>query len=295
MQLTVQHTIRCFYTEAVQEGHYELRLQPLSDGRQTCSWFELQLEPHVPIFEDEQQEGKVHRFRILFSHASVHVQTFAGVINSSDDPLLKLPLGEEDWGFYAQEKVRRLYREYLVATPLVPLVDELDTIVRLAQDRAEARSAAAFLISLVGLLHRARERALVRGLEAVTPPSSTDFKRSISQKLIHLMVAICRRCHIPARCVSGYLVSEKETSGKATMQENSHIHIDGMHLWVECLLPNEEWYGFDIINDLVVNDHYVKVHHGRDYRDVMPFKGLYRGLAEKRIETEVWVRKETGS
>ena len=65
-----------------------------------------------------------------------------------------------------------------------------------------------------------------------------------------------------------------------------------MHAWVECLLPDGKWQGFDPTNNLVADSHYIKVQAGRDYADVAPVRGIYRGSAEQNMETAVEVRKE---
>src|ERR687885_117713 len=49
------------------------------------------------------------------------------------------------------------------------------------------------------------------------------------------------------------------------------------HAWVEAYTPTHGWRGFDPTNNLVADEHYVKVGVGRDYNDVPPTRGTYRG------------------
>src|SRR5262249_13810873 len=67
---------------------------------------------------------------------------------------------------------------------------------------------------------------------------------------------------------------------------------DAMHAWVECLLPNERWCGFDPTNNLLANDHYIKVHHGRDYGDVPPVRGVYHGPQAHSLDVSGRVLRE---
>ena len=45
--------------------------------------------------------------------------------------------------------------------------------------------------------------------------------------------------------------------------------------------------GFDPTNDLLVNDFFVKVAMGRDYRDVSPVRGVYRGSQRSEMSVNV--------
>ena len=62
------------------------------------------------------------------------------------------------------------------------------------------------------------------------------------------------------------------------------------HAWVECHLPELGWVGFDATNDSLAGQGHVPLAVGRDYRDVAPTSGVFRGGGESRIEVEVHVR-----
>lgn len=67
---------------------------------------------------------------------------------------------------------------------------------------------------------------------------------------------------------------------------------NAMHAWIECLLPDGQWHGFDPTNNIVTNDHYIKVHHGLDYGAVTPIRGLYHGPFAHNLEVAVQVFRE---
>src|SRR5699024_11693841 len=50
------------------------------------------------------------------------------------------------------------------------------------------------------------------------------------------------------------------------------------HAWVE-IEDNGYWYGLDPTNMLIVNDHHIKISHGRDYKDCTINQGLFIGNA----------------
>src|SRR5262249_55340007 len=97
------------------------------------------------------------------------------------------------------------------------------------------------------------------------------------QDFAHLMIAWLRSFGVPARYVSGYIHRPDKESQS--------------HAWCEVWLPDLGWLGLDPTHDRVVNDHYIKVAIGRDYTDVPPNKGIYRGS----VQEEIFVRVETRS
>jgi transglutaminase-like putative cysteine protease len=59
------------------------------------------------------------------------------------------------------------------------------------------------------------------------------------------------------------------------------------HAWCELLFPSAGWIGFDPANRTIVSADFVKVAVGRDFRDVPPNRGVYRGNAEESIDVKV--------
>lgn len=92
-----------------------------------------------------------------------------------------------------------------------------------------------------------------------------DIKRGVCQDFAHLFIGICRAQGIAARYVSGYLHQGVGYHGDAFL-----------HAWVEVLIPNVGWIGFDPTNNLLADEHYIKISHGVDYNDCTPIKGALR-------------------
>jgi len=99
--------------------------------------------------------------------------------------------------------------------------------------------------------------------------------KGVCQDFTHLMIAVLRSFGVPARYVSGYI-------HRANRDSQSHA-------WCEAWLPELGWVGLDPTNDCLIAEHFVKVAVGRDFTDVPPNKGVYRG----RVEEEIHVRVET--
>jgi transglutaminase-like putative cysteine protease len=91
------------------------------------------------------------------------------------------------------------------------------------------------------------------------------------------MIAVLRSFHVPARYVSGYIHRENKESQS--------------HAWVEVWVGTGGWIGFDPTNNCLVNDDFIKVAMGRDYTDVPPNRGIYRGRGEESISVRVETRQ----
>jgi transglutaminase-like putative cysteine protease len=111
-------------------------------------------------------------------------------------------------------------------------------------------------------------------------------RRGVCQDFAHIFIALTRPLGIPARYVSGYLFRE---AGNESAAE------DATHAWVEAFLPDVGWVGFDPANNLIAEQHHIRVAIGRDYADVPPTRGVYKGAAVVRSELAVAVRVEAAS
>jgi transglutaminase-like putative cysteine protease len=61
------------------------------------------------------------------------------------------------------------------------------------------------------------------------------------------------------------------------------------HAWVEAYLGELGWVAFDPTNNLEGCDRHVRVALGRDYADVPPTRGVYKGDAESELSVLVTV------
>jgi transglutaminase-like putative cysteine protease len=95
------------------------------------------------------------------------------------------------------------------------------------------------------------------------------------------MIAICRRLGIPSRYVSGYLYHRRN--------DHDRSQADATHAWLEVWLPELQWVGIDPTNNIWTSERHIRVAIGRDYADVPPTRGVYRGPAQEHLEVAVAV------
>ena len=296
MRLRAIHTTHYVYPSPVRQSHNELRLMPLSDDDQACLDFRLTVAPSAPTFAYDLPTGRVHHFNHHTPHDELTIVAESLTVTHRHNPFDGLQLLENDRKFYRQERVRQDYAEYLMPTHRVPLIPEADRIAGVALKQTGG-STASFLIGLTRVLYRVCQYRPGATHVNTTLSQFLENNAGVCQDFAHLMLAVCRRQGIPARYVSGYLYNgeKSEPDSDADMQNHARTLIggDAMHAWVECLLPDGRWRGFDPTNNLLTNASYIKVHYGRDYGDVPPVRGLYRGAAATVLSVGVRVVKDT--
>jgi transglutaminase-like putative cysteine protease len=118
---------------------------------------------------------------------------------------------------------------------------------------------------------------------AVSTPLIEAFeaRRGVCQDFAHIMIAVSRHWGVPARYVSGYLYHRRQDKDRSSP--------DATHAWMEAYLPSFGWVGFDPTNKIVVADRHVRVAVGRDYADVPPTRGTFKGDVESELGVAVRV------
>jgi len=134
-----------------------------------------------------------------------------------------------------------------------------------------------FILSVSHHIHLHFEYARDITLASSPIDDVLDHGKGVCQDFAHLMIAILRSFGVPARYVSGYIHRP---------HKDSHSHA-----WCEAWLPDVGWLGIDPTNDCITHDHFVKVATGRDFTDVPPNKGVYRGRADETISVRVETRQ----
>ena len=99
------------------------------------------------------------------------------------------------------------------------------------------------------------------------------------------MIALIRTLGIPCRYVSGYM--HQRTTDIKSGQDRSLP--DATHAWVEAFLPHLGWEGFDPTNNLLAHERHIRTALGRDYADVPPTHGIYRGRTKSELYVAVKV------
>lgn len=277
MKLQVVHRTHYSYADAVAQNYNELRLQPVSDAAQTCDSFILKILPATRLshFLDFYL-NYVHYFEIPEPHKALTIESVSRVNTSS----VSLP-DEADTAPMSRLpdclRMEKCY-DFLQGSTFVALSPE---VWKLALDALEGhkdvwRAAVAI-------------RRFIHANFSYTPKITTvnthvlevlKLRCGVCQDFAHLMLAMCRAIRIPARYVSGYLYNGPL---------DQLIGAQASHAWCEVYIPDLGWRGLDPTNDRAADQRFVKVATGRDYADIVPVKGHYKGTPNRTMSVDVQV------
>jgi transglutaminase-like putative cysteine protease len=110
------------------------------------------------------------------------------------------------------------------------------------------------------------------------------YQRSgVCQDFAHLMLACLRGMGLPARYVSGYLLTDPPP-GMARL-----MGVDASHAWVAAYSQQHGWVEFDPTNNQLADQRYITLAWGADFADVVPLRGVILGGGEQRMDVEVSV------
>jgi transglutaminase-like putative cysteine protease len=106
-------------------------------------------------------------------------------------------------------------------------------------------------------------------------------RRGVCQDFSHLALACLRAMHLPARYVSGYIL----TSPPPDLPKLAGA--DASHAWISVWAPDLGWTAFDPTNGLMPRDEHIAIAYGRDYDDVSPISGILLGGSEHSVSVGV--------
>jgi len=281
MRYTVRHITRFTYETPITESVMEARMQPRSDGFQRCVHFALTTMPQARVMTYPDHDGNaVHHFDIPARHSRLVLTAEALIDALPRDPLPE-SIGLEAWDRIDALAASGGWYEHLAPSPFAKPTGLLDAFA--AEVRPERT------VDPLRLLRRLM-RELNSRLEYRPKSTRVDSpidealaaRCGVCQDFAHIFIALARKLGIPARYVSGYLFprteSEIRTADHAT------------HAWVECYVPGLDWCGFDPTNNEDAGEGHIRVAVGRDYSDVPPTRGVYKGASAVRAELAVSVR-----
>jgi transglutaminase-like putative cysteine protease len=111
-----------------------------------------------------------------------------------------------------------------------------------------------------------------------TAAEALERGQGVCQDQAHALIALAQSRDMPARYVSGYLLSGDE--GRAD---------DATHAWAEIHLPALGWVGFDPANECCPDARYIRLGSGRDALAAAPIRGVSRGAGAETMDVTVSV------
>ena len=276
----IEHLSRYHYSRSPRQCVMMLCLKPQDDRGQQVLNFGIETDPAALLTSEQDGFGNTrHVFNLKGEHQDLEIIARSTVSPAPFSPLPRR-LGTGAWNEIRSWKDSFALWDFVHPSALTGPSSLLTQFVdrhgiQPGEDPLEG------LLRLSDTLHRCFRYV----------PGSTSVMSSIEQILTsgsgvcqdyaHTMIAIARSWRIPARYVSGYL----HLSG----MEGEQAPENATHAWVECLLPELGWVGFDPTNRCLADERHVRIAVGRDYRDVSPTRGVLRGGESTGIEVAVRV------
>lgn len=264
----------------------EVRLQPRSEGNQRCLSFTLDVTPPANITQYSDFTGNiVHHFDIAGSHKEVKV-TAQSTVQVQSMPAPR-PSEAGDWADLDALTANDDYWEMMLPSQFAHSNEALEELSR--ELKCERRGNPLDLLTQVnqGIYELF---AYVPNSTKVDSPIEEALltRQGVCQDFAHIMIALIRPLRVPCRYVSGYLFHREENGHKDRSLEGAS------HAWVEALVPGMGWIAFDPTNNLIGGDRHIRVAIGRDYADVPPTRGVYKGEAQSELSVAVTVSPSDG-
>jgi transglutaminase-like putative cysteine protease len=281
MFYSIRHITRFRYTAPVRESVMELRMQPRSEGPQALRSFQIATNPRAQLYAYTDHLGNaVYHFNVLRQHMELRIET-QSVVEMAAERERPAAADSLEWDRYNALNLSAEQFDLLEPSKFAHMSPALAAFMGargLARPSGDALSA---LKQLNSAIHDSF--AYESGVTEVHSPidDALGAKRGVCQDFAHIMIAIARAWGMPARYVSGYL----HHHGKA--QDRSAD--DATHAWLEAWLPSMGWIGFDPTNDILTGERHIRVAVGRDYADVPPTRGTFKGGAESELAISVTV------
>ena len=284
MKLHVLHRTHYAYRMPVRDSLNEIRLQPVETDHQKVESFTLKITPFTQLRHQlDFYHNHVHRFDILAPHNILEVEASSVVFTSQPiDPAegILVPLASmgrclEQAGCY----------DFLQPSTYVSL--DADAVAIAAQVTDGCVDAWSAVLAVKHFIHdKFQYQPAVTNVHTKMS-EALRLRQGVCQDFTHVMIGLCRALKIPARYVSGYLYN-----GPADKLKGAQAS----HAWLEVFIPGHDWVGVDPTNRLQTNERHVKIAVGRDYADVSPLRGTYRGTGERTLRVDVLVtRLDEGS
>lgn len=281
MFYSIRHITRFRYSSPVRESVMEIRMQPRSEGPQMLRSFQISTNPRSQLYAYTDHFGNaVYHFNVLKEHEELRIEAQAVIEIARAQPLPDA-LDTLEWSRFNSYNLTHDHFDLLEPsrftqpTPALAAFMETKALVKPQDDPLTA------LKVLNSTINEAFEYE--SGITQADSPIDHALSegRGVCQDFAHIMITIARSWGIPTRYVSGYLYHRPKTQDRSGP--------DATHAWIECYLPSLGWVGFDPTNNVVADERHIRAAVGRDYADVPPTRGTFKGGAQSELAIAVAV------
>ena len=289
MLLRVVHETRYTYAAPVVMAQHMAHLSPLTCTGQQVLAHNLQVTPAVEQMRAAKDTfGNTRQFFTLQSpHSNLHVVADSLVQTDAPQPLPPSGTWEAvaDGLRYQAGAPYEPAAEFAYTSPYVPRSHQFADYARsvFEADRPLLEASQALMVRI----HT--EMTYASGSTAVNTPALDALaqRKGVCQDFAHIMIGCLRSLGLPARYVSGYLLTHPP-EGQPRL-----IGADASHAWVQVYARGAGWVDFDPTNNRCglgrPGEDYVTLAIGRDFGDVSPLRGVIQGGGLPQLSVAVTV------
>ena len=291
MEFEITHVTNYKYGHSAAEAYGEARLTPPNLPSQRVLAHKIALDPKVGTSAyDDHYGNRVDFFSLPFRHDrltvrnEILVQTFpperpkeSMTLSIQESRQILNSALADIFHFTQPTRVTEITREsvqwakkYLRSG--LPIGEALSGLSDAIHDEFEYRS----------------------GSTENTTPLTTIWKKKegVCQDFAHVGLSILRAAGLPARYVCGYIETDPPRNPDGTVGRLTGAV--ATHAWIEALVPGMSWVAIDPTNSQWVNERYVAVSFGRDYRDAAPLRGTFKGSGGQDMKVRVTMKRRGG-
>lgn len=262
-RLAITHRTEVTYPDLVTTSYNELRMQPADEPGQSVLSSYIEIDPYEGMqYYTDYFGNRVAAFDVHRPHRSLTITSATTVETFDVADAQPAAMGWDELGGSGCDD---FYEEYLAATPLTMLDDELITVAAHLKDGGTPAETGTAICDWVH-----RTLTYEQGATSIHTSAIDAYhdRRGVCQDLSHLAIGMMRSAGLPTRYVSGYLHPDSDAGIGTTVVGESHA-------WVE--FWDGRWNSFDPTNAQRTGLGHVVAGRGRDYQDTPPIRGVYAG------------------
>ena len=281
----IEHETRYAHTGRVSTSQHVACLTPRTLPRQHVRSHELVVDPR-PANESQRFDcyGNIEdQFAILTPYSELRVVSRCEVEVLPSERTIDAAASPpwEDVGESISKAAYDAAWEFRYPSPYVEPAPELTTFAR--ESFTDRRP---LLAGAIDLMHRIHDGfQFDPGATTITTPATRvlEERHGVCQDFAHLQIACLRSLGLPARYVSGYLLTDPP-AGQPRM-----VGADASHAWLSVWCPTNGWVDLDPTNAVLPDLRHVTIAWGRDYGDVSPLRGVVLGGGQHELYVGVSV------
>ncbi|HMV77261.1 MAG TPA: transglutaminase family protein [Leptospiraceae bacterium] len=271
------------YDYEATESYTRVKITPIETFCQSVHSHTIEVLPDVTLYKHDDYFGNaVVEFSAPFRHRHLEIiaRSEVTLYEPSKEPLSSKMKIKEAVDWFREYELE--FYDFLKPSPFVYTTDE---VKKFAEKHLPDEG---ILTECLLELNQCftKDFKYRSGSTNINTPLDEVLKnrKGVCQDYAHLMIAALRAKGIAARYVSGYIESYVPGQSELVGSEQSHA-------WLDVYIPDFSWFGLDPTNNKFSSSQHLRVAVGRDFHDVSPVRGTFKGYGRQNLTVEVKMRR----